>query len=85
MTGISHCFPGPVRTALLLDDRISLIIYDGGAEGRAALEKVLSQRQGSIIPLVSSRDAAWRFATERTLSINTTAAGGDVRLLSLGE
>ncbi len=78
-------FSEGVPKALLLDDRIHGVVYDGGSTGRAALEAILVQRHGPIIPLLSSLDEPWRFATERTLSINTTAAGGDVRLLSLGE
>ncbi|MEZ5893599.1 MAG: bifunctional proline dehydrogenase/L-glutamate gamma-semialdehyde dehydrogenase PutA [Parvularculaceae bacterium] len=77
---------GPhASTALLRDRRIRLVAYDGGASGRAVIETALAARKGPIIPLLSSLDAPWRFATERTLTINTTAAGGDVRLLSLGE
>ena len=85
LPGVIHCFPGPVRAALLLDSRISVVVFDGGNKGRSAIEKILATRSGSIIPLLSSLDEPWRFATERTLTINTTAAGGDVRLLSLGE
>ena len=71
--------------ALLTDSRLSGVIYDGGAAGRRALETALCGRKGAIIPLLSSRDEHWRFAVERTLTVNTTAAGGDVRLLSLSE
>ncbi len=74
-----------VSHALLKDPRIRLAAYDGGREGRAAIEAVLAGRKGPIIPLLSSLDAPWRFGVERALTINTTAAGGDVRLLSLGE
>ena len=72
-------------SGLLLDDRVSAIVYDGGPDSRAVIEAVLAERKGPIIPLLSSLDEPWRFATERTLTINTTAAGGDVRLLSLTE
>jgi RHH-type proline utilization regulon transcriptional repressor/proline dehydrogenase/delta 1-pyrroline-5-carboxylate dehydrogenase len=74
-----------VSDALLADRRLALVVHDGGRDARVAIETVLARREGSIIPLLSSLDAPWRFATERTLTINTTAAGGDVRLLSLGE
>jgi RHH-type proline utilization regulon transcriptional repressor/proline dehydrogenase/delta 1-pyrroline-5-carboxylate dehydrogenase len=70
---------------LLLDKRVRIVVFDGGSGARAQIEKVLAERKGPIIPLLSSADAPWRFATERALTINTTAAGGDVRLLSLGE
>ncbi len=78
-------FNKAVPKALLLDDRVRAVVYDGGPEGRAAIEAVLALRPGPIIPLLSSRDEPWRFAVERALTINTTAAGGDVRLLSLSE
>jgi RHH-type transcriptional regulator, proline utilization regulon repressor / proline dehydrogenase / delta 1-pyrroline-5-carboxylate dehydrogenase len=78
-------FSTGVAKALLLDDRIRAVVYDGGETARANIQAVLAQRTGSIIPLLTSNDAPWRFAVERTLTINTTAAGGDVRLLSLGE
>jgi len=77
---------GPdIPEALLLDDRLGLVVYNGGAEGRAVIEAVLARRTGPIIALLCGLDEPWRFATERTLTINTTAAGGDVRLLSLGQ
>lgn len=71
--------------AMLRDPRVSIVTFDGGDDARGAIQTVLCRREGAIIPLLSSLDAPWRFATERTLSVNTTAAGGDVRLLSLGE
>ena len=46
---------------------------------------MLAARPGPIIPVLSSADDPARFAVERTLTINTTAAGGDVRLLSLAD
>ncbi len=76
---------GAVPEAVLLNDSVRLVAYDGGAEGRARLEQVIKRRSGAIIPVVSTNDPPWRFCTERTLTINTTAAGGDVRLLSLNE
>lgn len=77
---------GPsVHEAALLDSRIRAAVFDGDADSRRAIKSVLARRDGAIAPLLSSLDGPWRFATERTLTINTTAAGGDVRLLSLPE
>ena len=78
-------FSNGVPAGLLLDDRIGAVVFDGGPKDRAAIEAVLARREGPIIPLLSSLDEPWRFAVERTLTINTTAAGGDARLLSLAE
>ncbi|MEM9494589.1 MAG: bifunctional proline dehydrogenase/L-glutamate gamma-semialdehyde dehydrogenase PutA [Pseudomonadota bacterium] len=74
-----------VNEALLLDPRVRAIAFDGDATARAKIQDILVRREGAIIPILSSRDAPSHFATERTLTINTTAAGGDVRLLSLSD
>jgi len=71
--------------AVVADDRIRAVAFDGGQAGRRRLAEALAARTGPIIPILSSLDAPWRFAAERALSINTTAAGGDVRLLSLSD
>jgi RHH-type proline utilization regulon transcriptional repressor/proline dehydrogenase/delta 1-pyrroline-5-carboxylate dehydrogenase len=77
---------GPsVHEAVLLDSRVKAVSFDGDAESRKAIRSALARRDGAIAPLLSSLDPPWRYAVERTLTINTTAAGGDVRLLSLPE
>ncbi|SIS43815.1 hypothetical protein [Neptunomonas antarctica] len=59
------------------------------------LNKTLSQRNGVLAQLISetefetyptltSLDYPWRFVTESTLSVNTTAVGGNATLLELG-
>lgn len=83
--GVLSVIGEDATTSLLLDDRVRAVVYDGGERGRGTIEAILAERKGPIIPLLSSLDEPWRFATERTLTINTTAAGGDVRLLSLTE
>ncbi len=77
--------PDSVPASLLLDDRVRAVAFDGADAARRRLAEILAQRAGPIIPILSSLDAPWRFAAERTLTINTTAAGGDVRLLSLSD
>ncbi|NNL88394.1 MAG: bifunctional proline dehydrogenase/L-glutamate gamma-semialdehyde dehydrogenase PutA [Marinicaulis sp.] len=79
--GSAHDMPLPV----VLNDHIRAVVSDGGEKTRRNLTQTLAIRSGSIIPLLSAKDEPWRFAAERTLTINTTAAGGDVRLLSLSE
>jgi len=71
--------------SLLLDERINAVAFDGSTAASESLARILADRDGAIIPLLSSHDAPHRYAVERTLTINTTAAGGDVRLLSLPE
>lgn len=79
-----HAIGVAVSRAFLQDARLRAVACDG-AEDRKILEKALCERAGAIIPVLSSQDPAHRFTVERTLTINTTAAGGDVRLLSLSE
>ncbi len=74
-----------LNEAALLDPRVRAVAFDGSAESRRNIVTALSRRTGPIAPLLSGVDDPARFATERTLTINTTAAGGDVRLLSLPE
>ena len=76
---------GAVNEAALIDPRVRAVAFDGAALACKAIAETLSRRTGPIAPLLSSADDPARFATERTLTINTTAAGGDVRLLSLPE
>ncbi|MEX6634303.1 bifunctional proline dehydrogenase/L-glutamate gamma-semialdehyde dehydrogenase PutA [Hyphococcus lacteus] len=83
--GVISIIKESVSSGILKDERLRVIVFDGGASARVEVEHRLADRKSSIIPLVSTLDAPWRFMTERTLTINTTAAGGDVRLLSLGE
>ncbi|MBY0421673.1 MAG: aldehyde dehydrogenase family protein, partial [Parvularculaceae bacterium] len=74
---------GAVPLALLEDPRIRLVAFDGAPDMRVMLRRRLAARTGPIAPLLRAADPLWRYATERTLTVNTTAAGGDVRLLSL--
>jgi RHH-type proline utilization regulon transcriptional repressor/proline dehydrogenase/delta 1-pyrroline-5-carboxylate dehydrogenase len=82
---LAFVFGDGLHEGPLLDSRIRLVVFDGEAGARARIASVLARRDGALIPLLTSKDAPWRYAVERTLTINTTAAGGDVRLLSLAE
>ncbi len=77
-----------IPAAILQDRRLSLLAVDlqncNGDDCRA-VRLALSERTAAIIPVLGPESAVWRFGVERTLTINTTAAGGDVRLLSLPE
>jgi RHH-type transcriptional regulator, proline utilization regulon repressor / proline dehydrogenase / delta 1-pyrroline-5-carboxylate dehydrogenase len=48
----------------------------------------LANRHGSLVPLVDTREqdaiALWRLVAERALCVNTTAAGGNASLMTLG-
>jgi RHH-type transcriptional regulator, proline utilization regulon repressor / proline dehydrogenase / delta 1-pyrroline-5-carboxylate dehydrogenase len=68
------------------------VLYDGEDAGLLALSHMLSQRRGAIAPIQAfSRDGFAeglgytldQLLTERTVSVNTTAAGGNANLMTL--
>ena len=48
----------------------------------AAMRTALARRPGPILPLISEHDAPERYALERHLCVDTTAAGGNATLLA---
>ena len=54
-------------------------------DGYAALRKALAGRDGPILPVLTAEDPPARFSHERAISIDTTAAGGNVALLAAGD
>ncbi|MBI1392085.1 MAG: bifunctional proline dehydrogenase/L-glutamate gamma-semialdehyde dehydrogenase PutA [Alphaproteobacteria bacterium] len=74
---------GGAPADLISNPRIAGIAFDGAMADVSHLGVCLADRDGPITPLLSAHDPVWRYGVERTLTINTTAAGGDVRLLSL--
>ncbi|WOR15493.1 bifunctional proline dehydrogenase/L-glutamate gamma-semialdehyde dehydrogenase PutA [Hyphomonas sp. FCG-A18] len=65
----------------LINQSIDGLCADGHA--RAEIGAAVALRQGSILPILSKTDPIERFFHERTLTINTTAAGGNASLLAL--
>ena len=48
----------------------------------AAMRTALARRSGPILPLISEHDAPERYALERHVCVDTTAAGGNASLLA---
>ncbi|MBC6412801.1 MAG: L-glutamate gamma-semialdehyde dehydrogenase, partial [Hyphomonadaceae bacterium] len=65
----------------LIDFSIEGIVADGGIREHVAA--VACRREGPILPILSATDPIERFLHERTLTINTTAAGGNASLLTM--
>lgn len=74
--------PSDLPEDLLMHPHLSAIVFDGSTKQAMSLARLVSERDGPILPVLSTASPE-RFAVERTLTINTTAAGGDVRLLAL--
>ena len=86
--------------AFASDRRVDGVAVAGPITGAKPAQTALGERDDRIVPLVLSGDGVivpggdpapggprylHRFVTERTLAIDTTAAGGNASLLSIGE
>lgn len=83
------------QPALLAHPGIALYALSTAANQADKISHQLSLREGALAQLVVdntaepfasqyTQDYPWRFITERTLTINTTAVGGNASLLELG-
>lgn len=73
---------------LLNSPEITAVMFAGNVERAIKIKEVLAQRTGVLIPLVLPQEALYyleRLSVERTLTVNTTASGGNAALLSLQE
>ena len=65
---------------------IAIALVEAGAS--STLHERLAARQGAIVGIVDTREsepvALWRLVAERALCVNTTAAGGNASLMTLG-
>ena len=64
------------------------VLFAGTAAAAQALRRKLAALPGSIVPLIVAGAGGYpasRLVCERTITINTTASGGNASLLSLTE
>jgi RHH-type proline utilization regulon transcriptional repressor/proline dehydrogenase/delta 1-pyrroline-5-carboxylate dehydrogenase len=64
------------------------VLFAGADVELAALRKRLAAQDGPLVPLLVAHEGAYdamRLVSERTVTINTTASGGNASLLSLEE
>lgn len=71
----------PESASAFLHGEIDGCVCDG--DMREAVGAVFCHREGAILPVLSATDDPERFCLERTLTINTTAAGGNASLLAM--
>jgi RHH-type proline utilization regulon transcriptional repressor/proline dehydrogenase/delta 1-pyrroline-5-carboxylate dehydrogenase len=82
VAGQSVTVPDPLTAAP------DAVLFAGSGNDIAALRKRLAAQDGPLVPLIVARDGAYdamRLVSERTITINTTASGGNASLLSLEE
>ena len=67
---------------------LSGVVVDSGCELKHYISKKLAQRHGAILPVISSEyfdNLIQRLVTEKTISIDTTATGGNTSLMTMVE
>lgn len=75
-------------TTMLAHPALSGIVVDGGCDRKHFISEKLAERQGAILPVISSEyfdNLIQRLLTEKTISIDTTASGGNTSLMTLVE
>jgi RHH-type proline utilization regulon transcriptional repressor/proline dehydrogenase/delta 1-pyrroline-5-carboxylate dehydrogenase len=74
--------------AMLEHPKLAGVVIDSQCHRRAYMAHKLAQRSGAILPVISSEyydNLIQRLITEKTVSIDTTASGGNASLMTLVE
>ncbi|MDG4880183.1 bifunctional proline dehydrogenase/L-glutamate gamma-semialdehyde dehydrogenase PutA [Mesorhizobium sp. WSM4884] len=71
--------PDPVEARSL---RVDVVAFSGTPEAARIVRKVIAERAGPIVPLVSEVLNPATYAHERAVCVDTTAAGGNASLLA---
>jgi len=74
--------------AMLEHPKLAGVVIDSQCTRRVHMADKLAQRSGAILPVISSEyydNLIQRLITEKTVSIDTTASGGNTSLMTLVE
>jgi RHH-type proline utilization regulon transcriptional repressor/proline dehydrogenase/delta 1-pyrroline-5-carboxylate dehydrogenase len=81
-----HVAPIGELQLLLQHPRLAGAILDPGSDWQSYMAQQLATRDGAILPLICEYDIErlfYRMVTEKTVSIDTTAAGGNTSLMTM--
>ncbi|MBU2977531.1 bifunctional proline dehydrogenase/L-glutamate gamma-semialdehyde dehydrogenase PutA [Alteromonas sp. C1M14] len=73
---------------LLMHEHLAGVVVDSNTERTAQITAMLSSREGAILPVITAEyndNLIQRMVTEKTISIDTTASGGNTSLMTLVE
>ena len=73
---------------LLMHEHLAGVVVDSNTERTAQITAMLSSREGAILPVITAEyndNLIQRLVTEKTVSIDTTASGGNTSLMTLVE
>ena len=74
--------------SLLMHERLAGVVVDSSTDRSARITSMLADRQGAILPVITAEyndKLIMRLVTEKTVSIDTTASGGNTSLMTLEE
>ncbi|MBO1256624.1 bifunctional proline dehydrogenase/L-glutamate gamma-semialdehyde dehydrogenase PutA [Alteromonas sp. 5E99-2] len=74
--------------SLLMHELLAGVVVDSNTERTARITAMLSHREGAILPVISAEyndNLVLRMLTEKTISVDTTASGGNTSLMTLEE
>ena len=72
--------------ALLMDEKLAGVVVDSHTDRSAYITAMLAKREGAILPVITAEyndNLIQRLVTEKTISIDTTASGGNTSLMML--
>ncbi|GLX79444.1 bifunctional protein PutA [Thalassotalea insulae] len=75
-------------STMLAHPALSGVVVDSQCDRKHYISEKLAERQGAILPVISSEyfdNLIQRLLTEKTISIDTTASGGNTSLMTLVE
>ncbi len=76
---------GHVEPGTVADLPVDLVAYSADANALRAVRKALAAQDGPIVPLVTESIYPVAYAQERSVCVDTTAAGGNASLLAAAE
>jgi RHH-type proline utilization regulon transcriptional repressor/proline dehydrogenase/delta 1-pyrroline-5-carboxylate dehydrogenase len=74
--------------ALLEAPDLAGVVIDSQSQSQSFMSKKLASREGAILPVITAEypdNLIQRLLTEKTISIDTTASGGNTKLMTLEE
>ena len=74
--------------ALLMDEKLAGVVVDSNTERTAHITAMLAEREGAILPVITAEyndKLIQRLMTEKTISTDTTASGGNTSLMTMVE
>lgn len=74
--------------ALLVNESLAGVVVDSSTDRSAYISAKLAERHGAILPVITAEyndNLIQRLVTEKTISVDTTASGGNTSLMTLIE